>query len=235
LTKYLFQIIVGATSDTRSGSMDVDQLLTTTARRAKHWICTHPSTSGVIRDCLRIGMQAANGSNQQSWRWLVISDSGLRDKIAALYRDAYLAKVGGQFIAELLGEDTAGGRLMSSTEWLVQNLAKVPLLVIPCYEPYIPRTERDDSFFAATMYGSIFPAVWNFQLALHSRGYGTCVTTLHLAHEQAVRELLGIPDTYVQGCLLPVARLRAGLTFRAASRRPIAEVVAVDTWEGQPL
>jgi hypothetical protein len=36
LTKYLFQIIVGATSDARSGSMDVDQLLTTTrsARKA---------------------------------------------------------------------------------------------------------------------------------------------------------------------------------------------------------
>jgi hypothetical protein len=36
LTKYLFQIIVGATSDTRSAFVDVDQLLTTTrsARKA---------------------------------------------------------------------------------------------------------------------------------------------------------------------------------------------------------
>ena len=152
-----------------------------------------------------------------------------------LYRDAYLQRVGGQLIADVLPADTPGGRLMTSTEWLVENLAKVPLLVIPCYEPYIPRVEGDDSFFAATVYGSIFPAVWNFQLALHSRGYGTCITTLHLAHEEAVGELLGIPDTYTQGCLLPVARLRAGLTFRPTSRRPIDEVVAVDTWEGPSL
>jgi nitroreductase len=143
--------------------------------------------------------------------------------------------VGGQLIADLLPADTPGGRLMTSTEWLVENLAKVPLLVIPCSEPYIPRVEGDDSFFAATLYGSIFPAVWNFQLALHSRGYGTCITTLHLAHEEAEGELLGIPDTYPQGCLLPVARLRAGLTFRPASRRPIDEVVAVDTWAGPSL
>jgi nitroreductase len=215
--------------------MDVDQLLTTTRSARKALDLQASVDVDVIRDCLRIGMQAPNGSNQQSWRWLVISDPGLRDKLAGLYRDAYLARVGGQFVAELVGGDTASGRIMSSTEWLVRNLAKVPLLVIPCYEPYIPRVEGDNSFFAATLYGSIFPAVWNFQLALHSRGYGTCVTTLHLTYEETVRDLLGIPDTYVQGCLLPVARLRPGLTFRSAVRRPIEEVVAVDGWEGRPL
>jgi nitroreductase len=114
-------------------------------------------------------------------------------------------------------------------------MAEVPLLVIPCYEPYLPRVDGDESFYQATLYGSIFPAVWNFALALHSRGYGTCVTTLHLAHEQTVAELLGIPATYVQGCLLPVARLRPGTAFRPAPRRPIDEVVATDTWTGAPL
>lgn len=214
---------------------EVDELLTTTRSARKALDIDAPVEPSAIRDCLAIAMQAANGSNQQSWRWLVISDAALRDKVAALYRDAYLQRVGGQLIADLLPADTPGGRLMSSTEWLVENLAKVPLLVIPCYEPYIPRTDGDESFFAATLYGSIFPAVWNFQLALHSRGYGTCITTLHLAHEKAVRDLLGIPDSYTQGCLLPVARLRAGRAFRPAIRRPIEEVVAVNRWEGPSL
>ena len=214
---------------------EVDELLTTTRSARKALDIDAPVEPSAIRDCLAIAMQAANGSNQQSWRWLVISDAALRDKVAALYRDAYLQRVGGQLIADLLPADTPGGRLMSSTEWLVENLAKVPLLVIPCYEPYIPRMDGDESFFAATLYGSIFPAVWNFQLALHSRGYGTCITTLHLALEKAVRDLLGIPDSYTQGCLLPVARLRAGRTFRPAIRRPIEEVVAVNRWEGPSL
>jgi nitroreductase len=126
-------------------------------------------------------------------------------------------------------------RLMSSTEWLVENMAKVPLLVIPCYEPYLPRIDGDESFHLATLYGSIFPAVWNFQLALHTRGYGTCVTTLHLHHEDEVRQLLGIPRTYVQGALLPVGRLRSGHTFSPAVRRPLDEVVAVDNWDGPGL
>lgn len=81
---------------------------------------------------------------------------------------------------------------MSSTEWLIENMARVPLLVIPCYEPYLPRIDGDESFHLATLYGSIFPPVWNFQLALHTRGYGTCITTLHLHHEEEIRDLLGI-------------------------------------------
>ncbi len=138
-------------------------------------------------------------------------------------------------VSGLLGEDDFG-RLMSSTEWLVEHLAEVPVLVIPCYEPYLPDFGDDDGAFqAATLYGSIFPAVWNFQLALHARGFGTCITTMHLIHQVEVGALLGIPSTYVQGCLLPVAKLRPGATFRPAPRRPLEEVIDVDRWDGPSI
>jgi hypothetical protein len=48
LTKYLFQIIVGATSDTRSAFMDVDQLLTTTRLARKALDLHAPIHVGVI-------------------------------------------------------------------------------------------------------------------------------------------------------------------------------------------
>jgi nitroreductase len=212
--------------------VNIDQLLTATRSARKSLDLEAPVDLDEIRDCLQAGLQAANGSNQQSWRWLVITEDGLRDKIAALYRDAYLQKVGGQLIAGLMPAGTPEAKLMSSTEWLVENLARVPVLVIPCYEPTMPRTDGDESFYLATLYGSVFPAVWNFQLALHARGYGTCITTLHLHYEQAVRDLLGIPESFVQGCLLPVARLRVGHTFAPAPRRKIDEVVGINGWEG---
>jgi nitroreductase len=215
--------------------MDIEHLLTTTRSARKSLDLDARVDIDDIRECLRIGLQAANGSNQQSWRWLVVTDPALREKLAELYREAYLLRVGGKMLADLIPAGSPEGRLMSSTEWLVENMAKVPLLVIPCYQPYLPRIDGDESFYLATLYGSVFPAVWNFQLALHARGYGTCITTLHLHHERAVRELLGIPETYTQGCLLPVGRLRAGHTFRPAGRRPLDEVVAVNGWTGPPL
>jgi len=215
--------------------MDIEYLLSATPSARKSLDLDAPVDPEDIRECLRIGLQAANGSNAQSWRWLVVADPVLRTKIAELYRDAYLIRVGGQLVADLMPAETPESRIMSSTEWLVENMASVPLLVIPCYEPYLPRIDGDESFHLATLYGSIFPPVWNFQLALHTRGYGTCITTLHLQHEEEIRKLLGIPQTYVQGCLLPVARLRAGRTFRPAPRRPVDEVVARDRWDGPAL
>lgn len=211
--------------------MDVEHLLTATRSARKSLDLDAPVDLDEIRECLGIGLQAANGSNQQSWRWVIVTDGELRQRIATLYRQTYLEKVGGQLIAGFLPNGSPEGRLMSSTEWLVEHMAEVPALVIPCYEPSYPRQDGDESFYLATLYGSIFPAVWNFALALHTRGYGTCITTLHLHREREVGELLGIPATFTQGCLLPVGRLRSGLTFRPAPRRPLDEVISVNEWE----
>ena len=124
--------------------MDIDYLLTATRSARKSLDLTAPIDRDEIRDCLRIALQAANGSNQQPWRWLVVYDHGLRAKLADLYRDAYLSRTGQRMVSDTLPSDTPLGRLMSSTEWLVEHLADVPALVIPCYEPYLASTGDDD-------------------------------------------------------------------------------------------
>jgi nitroreductase len=212
---------------------DIDQLLISTRSARRTLDLAAPVDLAEVTDCLRIGLQAPNGTNQQQWRWLVVADADKRARLAELYRAAYLSMTDGNFVGDLLGEDDFG-RMMTSTEWLVTRLAEVPLLVIPCYEPYLPRHDGDDQFFTATLYGSIFPAVWNFQLALRTRGYGTCITTMHLLRHAEVAELLEIPDGVVQGCLLPVARLAVQQT-RPAPRRPLAEVTALDGWNGPAI
>jgi nitroreductase len=75
-------------------NMGIDELLTTTRSARKALDLDAPVEPSSVRQCLRIAMQAANGSNQQSWRWLVVSDAALREaalreKVAALYRDTY--------------------------------------------------------------------------------------------------------------------------------------------------
>jgi nitroreductase len=215
--------------------VDVEQLLTTTRSARRALDLDAPVDRDDIRECLRIGLQAANGSNEQPWRWLVVADADRRARVALLYQDVYRDMTSGGPTNGAEGFPDDLRRLLESTQWLADHLYQVPLLVIPCYQPYLPSFGDDDSFGIASAYGSIFPAVWNFQLALHTRGYGTCITTLHLRRQAEIRELLGIPDTYVQGCLLPVARLKPGRTFRPATRRPVDEVVAVDDWTGPPL
>jgi nitroreductase len=215
--------------------MNVEQLLTSTRSARRTLDLSRPVEPVEIADCLQVALQAANGSNHQSWRGVVVSDARLRGAIADLYRESYLQMTGGAMVSDLLPQDDFG-RLMSSTEWLVEHLRDVPLHVIPCYEPYLPEFgDGDAAFQTATLYGSIFPAVWNFQLALHTKGLGTCITTMHLLRQAEVGALLNIPSTYVQGCLLPVAMLLPGRRFRPAPRRSLQEVAVVDAFDGPPV
>ena len=89
LTKYLFQIIVGATSNTRSAPMDVDQLYDDDPLGAQSIGSTRTDRGRCDPGMLAHRDASGQRVNQQSWRWLVISDPGLRDKVAGLYRDAY--------------------------------------------------------------------------------------------------------------------------------------------------
>jgi nitroreductase len=108
-------------------------------------------------------------------------------------------------------------------------MAEVPALVIPCIEV----AGRNTATFVglASLLGSIYPAVWSFMLALRSRGLGSTFTTAHLVRAEGVAALLGIPDTYAQTCLIPMAYTK-GTDFRPARRRPVEEVVFWDRWGG---
>ena len=88
--------------------IDIDYLLTATPSARKSLDLDVPVDLREIRECLRIGLQAANGSNAQSWRWLVVTDAALRATIADLYREAYLLRVGGQLLADLMLRRNAG-------------------------------------------------------------------------------------------------------------------------------
>jgi nitroreductase len=72
--------------------------------------------------------------------------------------------------------------------------------------------------------------MWSFQLALRSRGLGSCLTTIHLGHEAEAAELLGIPDHLTQVGLLPVGYTK-GTDFKAAVRPPVEEITYLDTYK----
>jgi nitroreductase len=81
----------------------------------------------------------------------------------------------------------------------------------------------------ATAYASIIPAAWSFLLALRSRGLGSVWTTLHLAKEREVAQLLGIPATVTQIALFPVA-YTVGTDFKPAKRPPVETITSWNTW-----
>jgi nitroreductase len=204
-----------------------DELLSTTRAVRKRLDLTRPVPRGVILDCVRLAQQAPTGSNQQNWRWLVVTDPAKRQALADLYRG-----VAASYFHVARERAQAGGqaqtaRVYDSAQYLADHLHEVPAHVIPCL---IGRPPEGGGAVGGGFFASIYPAVWSFNLALRARGLGTVLTTLHLVREKEAAEILGIPAGVTQAALLPVA-YTIGDKFRP-SERPAPETITYwDRWE----
>jgi len=211
-----------------------DALLSTTRAVRKRLDFDRDVPDDVLLECLQLAVQAPTGSNAQGWRWMVVRDAEKKQALADMYRRA-----GGDYLAaaaEAADPDSQGGRVMDSANFLAQNLQDSPVMVIPLI------IGRLDDFVAAApsgagitnaaagLLGSIIPAMWSLQLALRSRGLGSCYTTIHLGLEQEAAELLGIPPHMTQAGLLPVAYTK-GTDFKAASRSPVETITYLDSYK----
>jgi nitroreductase len=201
----------------------VDELLSTTRAVRKRLDLARPVDRAVILECLQLAMQAPTASNAQDWRWLVITDADKRAAIAEIYRG-----IGAEYLAQAATteSDPQTRRVYQGALALTETLAKVPVHVIPCLET---RFDGTNPLIAASAWASIIPAGWSFLLALRSRGLGSVWTTMHLAKEREVGELLGIPATVMQAALFPVA-YTIGTDFRPAVRPPAETITFWNTW-----
>ena len=216
----------------------VDHVLTTTRAVRQRLDLEQEVPLDVVRECLEIALQAPTGFNLQDWRWIVVTDPERKRRIGDLFRRAEHTFVD-MMDAEIPEDDLAGKRIVSSCRHLAEHLHEVPVLVIPCTTSKVSDTyglfehlkfETDLwNMAASAVYGGIWPAAWNFMLALRSRGLGSSLTMIHLGHEPEIARILEMPDGASQAGLIPVAWF-TGDDFQRGPRRPVHEVTYYDQW-----
>jgi nitroreductase len=233
----------------------VDWLLTTTRSVRRRLDLSRPVERNVIEECLQLAVHAPNAENKQNWRWYVITDQHRRKVLSDYYQIAWIRRgTDGTGVRRGRWRDHSGQRRThDSAHWLAEHLHEIPVLVIPCVlggpmseqdkhkAEELWRAELDDGtalqpradlVFDATFYGSIFPAIWSFQLALRSRGLGSSITTMHLPFHEYIADELGIPRRATQVAMLPVA-YTTGATFRPPERTAAQSLTFWDDW-GRP-
>jgi nitroreductase len=203
-----------------------DEVLTTTRAVRKRLDLARPVPRGVVEECLAIALQAPNGSNLNSWRWVAVDDHARVARMAEIYNaglDDFVRSLGTATGANYAGAQVPGfEKIGGSVQHLRDHMHEAPVLIVPVFAG---RTEGASTFFQASLWGSVVQAVWSFMLALRPRGLGSCWTTGHLHREREMAEVLGIPhERFTQVGLFPVAYTK-GTRFAPAWRRPVVEVL----------
>jgi len=216
-----------------------DELLSTTRAVRKRLDFDRPVHMDVIRECVELAVQAPTGSNAQGWQFVFVTDADIRAQIGDYYRQAFSLyremPIAIHKLHAASNDDRLTGsqaRSAASADYLGENMGRAPVLMIPCIAGRTDNEAGGNPLVQTATLGSIIPATWNFMLAARARGLGTAWTTLHLMHEKAIAELLGIPyDDYMQVALVPIAYTR-GTDFKPAYRPPVDSVMHINRWGG---
>lgn len=196
--------------------MDALEVLTTTRSVRLRLDLDRPVDLDLVRACIETALQAPTGGDREEWRWVVVTDSAIREKIGAFYRAAFEARYP-------RGDEP----LPRGARDFAKTIGAVPVLVIPCLQVAESRLARPNQ---AGVWGSILPAAWSYMLAARARGLATAWTSVHLDAEDQVADILGLPPTIRQAAMIPTAH-PLGDGFRPARRRrSVDEVVFVDGW-----
>ena len=172
--------------------------------------------------------QAPSGSNMQSGRWIVARDPAVKKQLADLNRKAVEAYIAPQSARpQSLPHQSAQkrARMLKSVLWQMEHMHEIPALIIACMEFDAPVHGHEMMRGA----GSIWPGVQNLLLAARAMGLGAAPTTLALRDQNAVRAVLGMPNTMAAFCLIPVGYPLG--KFGPVSRKPVSEIMRFDHWD----
>lgn len=216
-------------------TLSPDELLTTTRSVRKRLDFDRPVDLNLVTECIEIALQAPTASNMQHWQFVVVTDQAKKDQLAALYRQAWEIYRTLPLSVYAINRETEQTRVMQdrvtdSAEYLLENIQRAPVMVIPCFYGRLEAMAGMGSVVFASIYGSIMPSVWSFMLAARVRSLASCLTTVHLFFEKEAAQILEIPfEEVTQVGLLPVAH-SIGTDFKPAPRRDLASVVHLNSW-----
>jgi nitroreductase len=209
-----------AMSDKTAYTADLFEIIKTT--RSMRRLKPDPVPSNLIRQILEAGVCAPSGGNMQRWRFLVIRDPQIKQRVGAYYKRAWDEQVAPRYRA---GEPAPGMsrerflRLLDAAEHLAAHIHEAPVWIVPCLEGRTP---------TRTSGSSIYPAVQNMLLTARALGLGATLTTLYLQFEMEVETALGLPPGFHSYALLPIGYPMG--RFGPVRRIALDDVVYENRW-----
>jgi nitroreductase len=205
--------------------MDIREALYTT--RAMRRVKPDPIPMDVQARIMDAAVRAPSGGNTQNWRFLLVDDPEVKAKLGPIYRQAmsvlwgsyYKDRIDAANSAPELEESKSMLRVQKSAQWLADNFEMVPLYMFGF-------AQHDPSG------SSVYPALWNAQLAARAEGVGTSLTQVLVFHNDEVLDILGVPKDEGWNMLGCVSLGYPTGKWGVATRQPAHDVSFRNQWGG---
>lgn len=206
-----------------------------------------PVPDDVVARVLDTARFAPSGANAQAWHVVLVKSADLRSQLRDLYlpgwRD-YLAMgaaglrpwapTNDRAAESAALTDVPDAVTAAARHGFAAHLDAVPvLLVIFADLAALAAVDRDADRYSFAGGASVYPFVWSILLAARAEGLGGVLTTMLVRQEDAVKRLLGAPDTWAVAAVVALGHpVRAARRLR---RRPVTDFATVDGVGGVPL
>jgi nitroreductase len=182
-----------------------------------------PVPDALIRRILEAGTAAPSGGNMQRWRFLVVMDPAVKQRVGAFYKRAWDERVAPGYRANAPRRGSAASVLrtcLTPRNTSPTTSTKRRCGSWPAWQAPAAPTPVSGS--------SIYPAVQNMLLAARALGLGATLTTLYLNFAAEVEAILGLPPDAHSYALLPIGDPVG--RFGPVGRAPLDDIVYQDRW-----
>ncbi|MBU8818059.1 nitroreductase family protein [Mycolicibacterium goodii] len=198
-----------------------------------------PLPDDVLERILDNARFAPSGGNRQGTRLVVVRDRETREKLADLSVTGWRRYIAQKRIGEnpwnplhptaLTEEDLATvdvPRASPLVDAAVVVVVCVDLGVVAALDQHLDR-------IGVVPGASVYPFAWNILLSARNEGFGGVLTTMAIAEEPKIKELLAIPDDYAVAAILPLGKPAHQPT--RLTRKPVSEIATRERFDGAPF
>ena len=184
---------------------------------------------------------APSGGNRQGWSVIVVREPETKAAIARLAEPAarrYAAqRAAGEGPWNAVAPPSVSAEEIARTpppRALTQPYIGAPVLLIVCVDLRVVASVDQHLDRVGVISGaSIYPFAWNLLLAARAVGLGGTLTTMPIAAEPELKDLLGIPEHVAVSAIIPFGYPARRLT--RLTRLPVEQITHRERWDGGPL
>lgn len=215
-----------------------DVMRTTSAVRQ---FTNDPLPDEILYKILENARFAPSGGNRQGTRIVVVRDHSTRQTLVELTIPAAKKYVAQRQAGEnpwntihpsrVADDEIAAADVPDS---LTTPLLEAAVVLVVCVDlRLVAALDKDLDRIGIAGGASVYPLVWNILLAARNEGFGGTITTMAVAQEPRIRQLLGIPEAFAVACIVPMGK--PVHQPRKLSRLDVAELTRLEHWQGRPL